>query len=60
MMDTDEDSEKKEGFGLNKDRRLMGRRERKAEEGGPERLDPSFPYRVISIDPNLSGRLAGS
>jgi hypothetical protein len=45
---------------LDKDRRLLERRERQAEEGGPEPLDPPFPYRVISPDSFLSGRLAGS
>lgn len=59
-MDDNEDREKKDGFGLDKDRRLVERRERKAEEDGPEPLDPPFPYRVISIDPFLLGRLAGS
>lgn len=59
-MDTDEDIEERDGFGLDKDRRLTERRERTAEESGPESLDPSFPYRVISIDPNLYRRLAGS
>jgi hypothetical protein len=59
-MDEDEDNEEKDGFGLDKDRRLTERRERTAEESGPESLDPSFPYRVISIDPNLYRRLAGS
>ena len=49
-MDEDEDNEEKDGFGLDKDRRLTERRERTAEEGGPEPLDPPFPYRVISID----------
>lgn len=49
-MDKDEDIEEKDAFGLDKDRRLLERREGKAEEGGPAPLDPPFPYRVISID----------
>jgi hypothetical protein len=57
-MDEDEDIEEKDGFGLDKDRRLTERRERKEEEDGPEPLDPAFPYRVISINPLLFGRLA--
>jgi hypothetical protein len=52
-MDEDEDNEERDGFGLDKDRRLTERRERKAEEGGPEPLDPEFPYRVISVAPSL-------
>jgi len=59
-MDEDEEIKEKDGFGLDKDRRLTERRERGEEESGPESLDPSFPYRVISIDPNLYRRLAGS
>jgi hypothetical protein len=59
-MDENEDIKEKDGFGLDKGRRLTERQERKAEESGPESLDPSFPYRVISIDPNLYRRLAGS
>lgn len=50
-MDKDEDIEGKDGFGLDKDRRLTERRERKEEEDRPEPLDPEFPYRVISVDP---------
>lgn len=50
-MDDNEDREEKDGFGLDKDRRLVERRERSNEEHGPEPLDPAFPYRVISIDP---------
>jgi hypothetical protein len=50
-MDEDEDNEEKDGFGLDKDRRLTERRERTTEERGPEPLDPPFPYWVISIDP---------
>lgn len=50
-MDEDENSEEKDGFGLDKDRRLVERRERTTEERGPEPLDPPFPYWVISIDP---------
>jgi len=46
----DEDNEEKDGFGLDKDRRLTERRERNAEEGGPEPLDPPFPYRVVTFD----------
>ena len=46
----DEDREERDGFGLDKDSRLVERRERQAEEGGPEPLDPPFPYRVIAID----------
>jgi hypothetical protein len=52
-MEEDEGNEKKDGFGLDKDRRLMEQRERKAEEDGPEPLDPDFPYGVISVDPAL-------
>lgn len=59
-MDWDEDNEEKDGFGLDKERRLMEQRERREEEDRPEPLDPEFPYRVISIDPFLLGRLAGS
>jgi hypothetical protein len=50
-MDDNEDSEEKDGFGLDKDRRLVERRERGEEEDVPESLDPAFPYRVISSDP---------
>lgn len=59
-MDENEDNEEKDGFGLEKDRRLVERRERNAQEGGPEPLDPPFPYRVIPPDPFLSVTLAGS
>jgi hypothetical protein len=59
-MDEDENGEEKDGFGLDKDRRAVERRERREEEDVPESLDPAFPYRVISIDPNLYRRLAGS
>ncbi len=52
-MDDSKDKEEKDGFGLEKDRRLTERRERTAEEGGPEPLDPSFPYRVLPPDPRL-------
>jgi hypothetical protein len=55
-MDKDEDIEEKDGFGLDKDRRLLERRERKEEEEGPEPLDPPFPYRVVSFDPIFAGR----
>lgn len=51
-MDEDENSEEKDGFGLDKDRRLAERRDRQAEEGGPDPLEPPFPYRVISFDPS--------
>jgi hypothetical protein len=50
-MDEKEENEEKNGFGLDKDQRLVNRRERKEEEDGPEPLDPEFPYRVISSDP---------
>jgi len=50
-MDEGEEIEEKDGLGLDKDRRLVERRERSAEERGPEPLDPPFPYRVISSDP---------
>ncbi len=53
-MDEEEDNEEKDGFGLDKDRRLMEQRERKADEGGPEPLDPPFPYAVISSDPSFT------
>jgi hypothetical protein len=49
-MDKDEDIEEKDGFGLDKDRMLAERRERREEENGPKPLDPPFPYRVISVD----------
>jgi len=52
-MDEDEDIEEKAGFGLDKDRRLVERRERKAEGVGPEPLDPPFPYRVMTFDPSF-------
>jgi hypothetical protein len=55
-MDEEEDNEEKDGFGLDKDRRLVERRERMAEEGGLEPLDPPFPYRVVSFDPILVRR----
>lgn len=57
-MDEDEDSEEKDGHGLDKDSRLVERRERKAEEEKPGPLDPPFPFRVISFDPPLLGKLA--
>jgi|GEM_PF-3133539 len=60
MMDDNENSEEKDGFGLDKNRRLVERRERTTEEQGPEPLDPPFPYRVISPDSFLAGWLAGS
>jgi len=59
-MDDNKSDQEKDGFGLEKDRRLTERRERTTEEQGPEPLDPPFPYRVISPDSFLSGRLAGS
>ena len=52
----DEDNEEKDGFGLDKDRRLTERRERTAEEGSSEPLDPPFPYPVVSFDPIFLGR----
>jgi len=55
-MDEDEDNEEKDGFGLDKDRRLTERRERTAEEGSSEPLDPPFPYPVVSFDPIFLGR----
>ncbi len=55
-MDEDEDNEEKDGFGLEKDRRLAERREKIAEEGGPEPLDPPSPYRVVTFDPIFLGR----
>ena len=59
-MDKDEDIEEKDGFGLDKDRKLVERREPRDEELVPEPLDPPFPYRVVSIGSFLFGRLAGS
>jgi len=56
-MDENEDREEKDGFGLDKDSRMMDRRERTAEEGWPEPLDPPFPYRVVSFDPIFVRRL---
>ena len=53
MMDEDEDNEEKDGFGLDKDRRLTERRERSNEERGHEPLDPAFPYRVVSFDSSM-------
>jgi hypothetical protein len=50
-MDEEEDIEEKDGFGLDKDRRLLEQRERKAEEEGPGPLDPPFPYQVERFDP---------
>ena len=55
-MDDNKDNEEKDGFGLEKDRRLTERRERTAEESGPEPLDPPFPYRVTSLDQNFVRR----
>jgi len=52
-MDEDEDNEENYGFGLDKDRRLAERREGTTEEQGPEPLDPSFPYRVVSFDSSM-------
>ena len=52
-MDENEDNEEKDGFGLDKDRRLAERREQNAKDGGPEPLDPSFPYRVLPPDPRM-------
>lgn len=49
-MDDSKDKEEKDGFGLEKDRRLAERRERTAEEGSSEPLDPPFPHGVISVD----------
>jgi hypothetical protein len=45
---------------MDKDRRLVERREPRDEELVPEPLDPPFPYRVVSIGSFLFGRLAGS
>lgn len=55
-MDEDENSKEKDGFGLDKDQRLMGRRERQTEENMPELLDPPFSFRVVSFDPILVRR----
>jgi hypothetical protein len=52
-MDENEDSEEKDGFGLDKDRRLVERRERTAEEDKPDGLDPIFPFRAVSFDPDI-------
>lgn len=52
----DENNEKKDGHGLDKDSRMVERRERKAEEEKPEPLDPVFPFRVVSFDPIFLGR----
>ena len=59
-MDEDEDIEEKDGFGLDKDRRLTERRERQAEEGDrPEPLDPPFPYQFVSPDPRFFRQVPG-
>lgn len=50
-MDKDEDNKERDAFGMDKDRRLVERRERREEEDVPESLDPAFPFRVISFDP---------
>jgi len=50
-MDENKDIEETDGFGLDKDSRLMERRERQADDGGPEPLNPPFSYRVVSFDP---------
>lgn len=55
-MDEDEDTEEKDGHGLDKDSRLLEQRERKAEEEKLEPLDPVFPFRVVSFDPIFLGR----
>lgn len=52
-MDENEDSGEKDGFGLDKDRRLVERRNRQAEEDKPDGLDPIFPFRVASFDPEI-------
>jgi hypothetical protein len=55
-MDKDEDIEEKDGFGLDKDRRLVERREPRDEEGVPEPLDPPFPYQASSIGQKWGAR----
>lgn len=55
-MNKDEDNEQKEGLGLDKDRRLAERRERRSEESGPEPLDLPFPFRLIAFDPIIVQR----
>ncbi len=52
-MNEEEDRKKKDGFGLDKDRRQVERRERRDKEDGTEPLDPAFPYRVISFDSSM-------
>ena len=52
-MDEEENSEEKDTFGLDKDRRLVERRERVEEEDVPEPLDQAFPYRVVSFDSSM-------
>jgi hypothetical protein len=52
-MDEDENIEEKDSFGLDKDRRLAERRARQAEEDMPDGLDPIFPFRVVSFDPDI-------
>ena len=58
-MDENEDREEKDGFGLDKNSRLVERRERQTEEGEPDPLDPPFPYRVIPPDPRLFKPIPG-
>ena len=52
-MDENKDNGEKDGFGLEKDRRLAEQRERQAEEDKPDGLDPIFPFRVVSFDPDI-------
>jgi hypothetical protein len=49
-MDDNRGDQEKDDFGLNKDRRLVARRERREEDYAPEPLDPVFPYRVIEVE----------
>jgi hypothetical protein len=52
-MDGDEDNEEKDGFGLDKDSRLVALREQRAADNPPAVLDPPFPFSAVSFDPNF-------
>ncbi len=44
-----------DGFGLDKDRRLVDQRERKqAEKNSPPPLNPKFPFHAVVFDPILA------
>jgi hypothetical protein len=43
-------------FGLDKNARLATMREQQVEENRPMPLDPPFPYRLLSFDPNFVRR----